>query len=77
MIWIYFQLTAIPCPPTKILSFDDVFEDGKPNIDVLKAHFILEGRIEEAAALKIINDGAAIMRTESTMLEIEAPVTGK
>ncbi|EDV25604.1 uncharacterized protein TRIADDRAFT_24726, partial [Trichoplax adhaerens] len=65
----------IPSPPTKILAFDDVFQDGKPNIDILKAHFMLEGRIEEAAALKIIKDGAIIMRGESTMLEIEAPVT--
>lgn len=48
---------------------------GKPNYDALRQHFVLEGRIEQEPALRIINEGAAILRNENNMIDVDAPVT--
>lgn len=67
----------MPYPPARKLTIDDVYDStGKPCPDVLKAHFLQEGRLSDECALKIITQCTAVLRAEQTMLEIEAPLTG-
>ncbi|XP_041065700.1 serine/threonine-protein phosphatase 2B catalytic subunit gamma isoform-like isoform X2 [Carcharodon carcharias] len=66
---------AVPIPPARRLTMQDVYSEGKPKLEVLRAHFIKEGRLEEDAAIKIIEDGAAIFRKERTLIEVDAPIT--
>lgn len=52
-----------------------VGRNGQPNLELLKKYFISEGRLDETAALRIIQEGATLLKAENTMIDIEAPVT--
>ncbi|PIO71013.1 Ser/Thr phosphatase family protein [Teladorsagia circumcincta] len=68
---------SVQYPVSDRLNVEQVFErrTGKPRHDVLRDYFIKEGRIEEDAAIRIIQECTALFRQEKTMLDIEAPVT--
>jgi len=69
-------VVTVPPPPSNRLKMHEVYDSrSKPRPDVLKAHFIREGRTEEDVALRIISEGAGLLRKEKTVIDVEAPVT--
>ena len=56
---------TVPEPPARRLDIGDLFSNpsdsnDKPNLDVLKKHILLEGRLTEQAVLRIIEIGKKI-----------------
>lgn len=48
----------------------------KPDISFLKNHFYREGRLTEDQALWILEKGTDILKKESNVLQVDAPITG-
>lgn len=68
-------VSSVPPPASKKLTFEDVYEGGKPDHALLKDHFFHEGLITEAAALRILKDGTDVLRKEDNLLHLDAPLT--
>ncbi|KAI9202672.1 calcineurin [Polychytrium aggregatum] len=64
----------ITVPPTEA-QFYSKKDPTKPDIDMLKNLFVHEGRLSEEQALFIIHGGAAVLKREPTLLEVDAPIT--
>lgn len=77
----YTHVRCLPPPPTYRLTIADLFDTptggGKPRLDRLREHLFAEGRLEEVTALMIIECGEHLLRAESTLIELEAPITSK
>lgn len=67
---------SIPAPSARRLGRTEVFDDrGNPRADVIKAHFILEGRLEEDVVIEIVERAERILSAEPNLLEVAAPCT--
>jgi serine/threonine-protein phosphatase 2B catalytic subunit len=67
----------VPYPATALLDLKDVFDEstGKPRVNVIRTHFINEGRLNENVALKLVNDAAGLMHKEPNVLVLNDPIT--
>jgi serine/threonine-protein phosphatase 2B catalytic subunit len=61
-------------PPTD-QQFYSPQDSTKPNLAFLKQHFYREGRLTEAQALYIIEEGTKVLKQEPNLLEMDAPIT--
>lgn len=61
-------------PPSEE-QFRSPHDRNKPNLQFLKQHFYREGRLTEEQALWIIQLGTDILKSESNLLEMDAPIT--
>ncbi|CAI2166390.1 13754_t:CDS:10 [Funneliformis geosporum] len=67
------QAPAVQIPTSELFFSKE--DSEKPDIGFLKDHFCREGRISEEHALYIINKGTEILKQESNLLEVDAPIT--
>lgn len=58
-------------------QFFSKHDPSKPDVSFLKNHFYREGRISEDHAMWIIEKATTILRVESNVLQVEAPITGR
>lgn len=63
-------------PPTDA-QFWSSADPTKPDIAFLKNHFYREGRLTEEQAIYILEKATEILRSESNLLEVDAPITGR
>jgi serine/threonine-protein phosphatase 2B catalytic subunit len=69
-------ISTVPFPPRTCMTMNEVYDgNGRPRHEVLRQHFISEGRVEIDVALRIVREATELLRQEDTMLEVEAPVT--
>jgi len=73
----------VPCPPSEpldsaLLWKEEVTESGKrliPDADVLKEHLFKEGKLKLEDTKKVLIEATKILASESTLVEIDAPLT--
>ncbi|THH01606.1 hypothetical protein EW026_g1105 [Hermanssonia centrifuga] len=75
------QVKSVPppyahTPPDELFYLQDPSTGVlKPNVELLKDHFLHEGRLTEPQAMFILEQTTALMRTEPNMLHVASPVT--
>jgi hypothetical protein len=69
----------VVCPPAYGLRHDELFSaaNGMPDLALLKAHLLKEGRLEKKAALELVKRAQALHKEQPNVLELPYPITGE
>ncbi len=70
----------VPAPESKPPTDEQFYSKQRPELPdlaFLKNHLYREGVLTEKQALSIVNQATEVLRKESNLLDVEAPVTGK
>lgn len=68
----------VVAPPMWPLGRDRLLDKrGVPNLQLLREHFLKEGRLTLDAASDLITRASAIIKQEPNMLELKYPITGQ
>lgn len=74
-VWSDLDVPAVPLTlPEDYQVFD---EAGNPQVEFIKSHFYVEGKLSQAQLLKILEDGVNLLTKEPNLLELEVPITSK
>lgn len=67
---------AVQPPETRIPSDEELFDkSGLPNHELIRAHFLKEGKLAESQLIRIIDMARSLFTSEPNMLTVPAPVT--
>lgn len=68
----------IPAVPHSAPKDEELFSvDGQVNLELLKSHFILEGKLKMKQIIEILDKGISLLEAEPNLLELDAPMTSK
>lgn len=66
---------SVDPPIWEPLDTNDLWQDGKPNLPLLKQHFTQEGRLTVEDALKITQQATELLQKEPNLLHLVDPIT--
>jgi hypothetical protein len=64
-------------PPIFVAGANDVYTNGKPNVQFLKNHFMNQGLLGIEQAKDIIIKATTLLKKEPNVLRVKTPVTSK
>ena len=73
------SLTEVPAPSARLPTDAEFYTDAarsKVNLDFLKQHLTAEGRLTESQAMFLVTSATEILKSEATLIDVDAPLTG-